>query len=389
LIYSLGYINQYPHQQEYYFILTLIIGSLIGLAFAGNLILIYIFWEIAAIGTWRLVGFYREPEPVKFANKAFIMTFFGASLMLLGFILIYGKYETFNLTELSDKPISGIALSLIFLGIIAKSATLPLQTWLPDAYPAAPSSMSALLASTVDKIGLVVFARIFIQTGGISYPGILILAAISFLVAGGAALMETDMKRIIAYSTIAQMGAILIGLGLMEKMGVVAGLLLILTHALAKAGLFLGAGIVERSCGERDIRKLGGLIRTMPLTGVVFLVCCLSIIGIPPFIGFYSKFWLVSASVKTGHLWLAALIIVGSIFTLLYLLRLFNAVFLGETKFAPAREDNKLMVAPVVILGVLSLLLGLFITYTMGLVEPAAEELIRRTIPTLISGGFP
>jgi formate hydrogenlyase subunit 3/multisubunit Na+/H+ antiporter MnhD subunit len=411
VIYSLGYMEPYPHQREYYFILSLTIGSLVGLAFAGNLLLIYIFWEVAAIGTWRLVGFYRGPEQVKFANQAFMMTFFGASLMLLGFILIYREYGTFNLIELCGEPIGGVALSLIFLGIIAQSATLPLQTWLSDAHLMAPSPMSALLSGIVVKIGLLVFVRIFIQTVGVPYTGIIILAAISFLVAGGGALMETDMKKIIAYSTIAQMGAIIIGLGLMEKMGVTAGLLLIFAHALAKVGLVLGAGIVERSCGERDIRQLGGLIHSLPLTGLAFLACCLSIIGLPPFLGFYGKFWLVSATIKTGHLWLAVVVIIGSVFTLLYLLRLFNAIFLGKTKLARAgeknklmvtgvtgetpvllrgvREENKLMLVPVVILGVLSLLLGIFITYTMGLVGPAGEELVRSTLPTLISGGLP
>lgn len=377
IIYSLEYMKRYANQTEYYFMTTLMVGSLMGVAFSRNLILLYIFWEIASVTTWRLVGFHRGKEETFIADKTFLMLFAGSSFMLLGFIIIYADTHTFDLVILKTYSVSNLALFLIFIGIIAKSAVLPIHSWLPDAHTVAPSPMSALLSGIVVKIGLVVFVRIFYLNSDANWIWILILAIVSSIVAASAALLETDIKKIIAYSTISQIGYILLGFAVLSEIGLSAGLLYFMVHAIGKAGLFLCAGIVEQKCGERDITKLGGLMKVLPVTGVAFTFCALSIIGMPPFGGFYSKIMVIMAIVKEGNYWIAALAIFTAIMTLLYLFRLFNAVFLGELKFAGVKEGSKVMVACTIFLAVVSLAIGLFINNILVFINVAVMNVFK------------
>jgi len=299
--------------------------------------------------------------------------------MLLGFILLYGETGTLNLMELKGLQIPGlnIILFLIFLGIIAKSACLPIHTWLADAHPVAPSPMSAILSGVEVEVGIFAFLRIFSFTFGISWNWILLLAILSSLIGAGAALLEKDIKRIIAYSTVSQIGYILLGFAVLSKIGLVAGLLYFMIHAVGKAGLFLGAGVVEQQCGERNIDKLGGLMKSMPLTGVGFLFCSLSIMGLPPFGGFYAKFMVILAMVKEGHFLIAALAILAAILTMLYLFRLFNGIFLGKMSISNKPEKSRSMVGCVLTLGIISLIMGLFISQIIVLPELAIASLFK------------
>jgi len=379
LVYSLTYIKSYDNQREYYFMITLIIASLIGVAFSENLILLYIFWEIAALTTWRLVGFYRKKDIVRIADKTFLMTFLGSSFMLLGFVLLYNQTGTLSITQLKGIEISNLngILFLIFLGIIAKSACLPIHTWLAEAHPVDPSPMSAILSGVEVEVGLFAFLRLFGYTFALSWDWILWLAVISSLIGAGAALREKDIKRIIAYSTVSQVGYILLGFALLSKIGFLAGLLYFMTHAVAKAGLFLGAGAVEQQYKERDIDKLGGLMKTMPLTGVGFLFCSLSIMGLPPFGGFYAKLMVILAVVKEGHFFIAALAVFSAILTMLYLFRLFNGIFLGEGILSLVSSRKRSMVGCVLFLGIISLVIGLFISQILELPGVAVANIFK------------
>lgn len=377
LLYSLTYIKPYHNQKEYYFMTTLMIGSLVGISFSANLMLLYVFWEVAALSAWRLYGFFRGKKEVIFANKAFLLTFLGSSFMLLGFILIYQARATLDLVVLRGQPVSNLALFLILLGIIAKSATLPIQVWMPDAYSGAPSPVCALSSALIAKIGVFAFVRIFLFTFTISWAWILWLAVISSLIGAGAALREKNIKRIIAYSTISQIGFILMGLALVGKIGLLAGLLYFVIHAIAKTGLFLGAGIVEQRCGESNLDKLGGLAKAMPITAAGFLFCSLSIMGFPPFGGFYAKLMVILAIVEEGHFWFAGLAIFAAILTMLYLFRLFNGIFLGSGAFSLNREGTRSMVACVLFLGVVSLAIGLFVGQLLGLPNIAVAQIFR------------
>jgi proton-translocating NADH-quinone oxidoreductase chain N len=377
IVYSLGYIHHEENQNEYYLMVVLFIGSMMGLVFSGNLIFMYLFWEIIAICCWRLIGFYRVREYVRRADKAFLMTFFGAVVMLLGFILIYNQTGTFDLTEMRGTLISGTAVALILFGMFSKSATVPLHTWLPDA-GVAPTTVTALLhAAVLVKIGVYAYARLFLyafQVPDIWQQIIPVVAVVSSLIAAAAALIETDFKRILAYSTISQIGYIFLGFSLATPAGISGSLLFILMHGLAKAGLFLCAGIVIHATHKRDIREMGGLIRTMPVTAFSFLFCAFSVIGIPPFGGFFSKFLVIMGTLNAGQTWLAAAALFTAVLTMVYLLKVFSLVFLGEAK-EPAPEKTPGMVGVVAVLAGLSFAAGLLVSYPMKLVNIATTHI--------------
>jgi NADH:ubiquinone oxidoreductase subunit 5 (subunit L)/multisubunit Na+/H+ antiporter MnhA subunit len=371
VLYSQDYIRPYRNPTEYYLMVVLFLGSMMGLVFSVNLILLYVFWELTAFSSWRLIGFFREDYHVARANKAFLVTGFGALAMLLGFVGLYVQTGSLDLdavrAALHGVPISHAATALILLGILSKSATLPLHTWLPDA-GVAPSPVTALLhAAVLVKIGVYVYARLFVVALPIDpfwQAAVLTIAAASALVSAGAALVDTDLKRIIAYSTVSQIAFIFLGLAAGSHLALTGALLYILMHGLAKAGLFLCAGIVEQGTHTKDVRKLGGLARTMPLTAAAFLLCAFSVMGVPPFGGFFSKYMVMAGAVQGGWGGIAAVFLLGAVLTILYLLRVFVRVFLGSPgEHSDAPERSPLMVACVVLLAVLSLAGGLLIRW--------------------------
>lgn len=377
VFYSFGYIDHYKNQNEYYLMVVLFLGSMMGIVYSTNLIFLFIFWEISSICSWRLIGFYREKEIVKRADKAFIITVFGALVMLIGFIMVYSETGTFDLIALRGAKISNVAVLLILFGIFSKSATLPLHTWLPDA-GVAPSPVTSLLhAAVLVKIGVYVFARLFLITFNIDeiwHTAIPIIAAVSALVSAGAALIETDIKRIIAYSTVSQIAFIFLGLSTGTIVGAAGGLLYIFMHGLAKGGLFLCAGIIEHNTHTKDINKLGGLVTTMPVTAVAFAICAFSVMGIPPLGGFFSKMMVINGAVVAHEPWIAMTFVIGAILTMIYLLRVFVKVFFGENKFPEVKEGSITMVSSVVILAVLSILGGIMINYPMDFVNEIAKQ---------------
>jgi len=380
LIFSFSYVSHYENQNEYYFMVVLFVGSMVGLVYSANLIFLYVFWEITALSSWRLIGFFRQPAQVERANKAFLVTVGGSLAMLLGFLILRqqaGSFDLAALQHLSTSPWTVAAVVLVLMGILSKSATLPFHTWLPDA-GVAPSPVTALLhAAVLVKIGVYVFARLFVATAPIPHAwnvAVLYLAGISSLVAGGAALIETDLKRIIAYSTISQIGFIFGGLATGTAIGIAGGILFILMHGLAKAGLFLAAGVVEQNTKTKDITRLGGLFRTMPVTAVSFLLCAFSVMGIPPFGGFFSKYMVMAGMLEAGTIGAAALFLVSAAFTVLYLFRTFNLVFLGETRIE-APEKSASMVSTIAVLALLSLAGGFLIQYPNGFLQAALTQM--------------
>jgi NADH:ubiquinone oxidoreductase subunit 5 (subunit L)/multisubunit Na+/H+ antiporter MnhA subunit len=399
VLYSWSYISHYGHQNEYYLMVVLFLGAMMGLVYSSNLILLYIFWEITALASWRLIGFFREPKQVLRADKAFLVTIFGALAMLLGFILVGVQAQKlmpagdgrspFDLTVihqfLGAVPLDGMAVVLILAGILAKSATLPFHGWLPDA-GVAPSPVTALLhAAVLVKIGVYAFARLFVVTFTLSpywHTAVMVIAAASALVSATAALVDTDLKRIIAYSTVSQIAFIFLGLAVggndpaVRQMAVAGGLLYILMHGIAKGGLFLCAGIVEQNTHTKDIRKLGGLVKTMPVTAVAFLLCSFSVMGIPPFGGFFSKYMVISGAAQSGQTAIALVFLAGAVLTILYLLRVFKAVFLSEPRLEPVKEGSKVMVACVAALGLLSLAAGIWINPSADFARRATEQIM-------------
>lgn len=384
IIYSFDYVEHYEHQNEYYLMVTLFLGSMMGLVYSGNLILLFVFWELTAVTSWRLIGFFRKDTDVKRASKAFLITVGGALVMLLGFVMLWNAAGSFDLAVIkahqAGAPIDDWIFVLILVGILAKSATLPLHTWLPDA-GVAPSPVTSLLhAAVLVKIGVYAFARLFIANFAYSEFGhtlVLVIAATSALVSAGSALLETDLKRIIAFSTISQIAFIFLGLASGTTVGITGALLYILMHGLAKGGLFLCAGIVEHQTHTKDIRRMGGLWRTMPVTALSFLLCSFSVMGIPPFGGFFSKSMVIMGGAESGHPWITATFVLGAIFTILYLMRVYNRVFLGEPAAATgSREGSRIMVGSVAALTVLSVVAGVAINWSGRLAEVAVNQML-------------
>ena len=378
LVYSFGYIKDYDNQNEYYLMAVLFIGAMMGLVYSTSLILLYLFWEISAICCWRLIGFYRDALTIQRANKAFVVTVFGALIMLIGFFGIWGQTGTFELTAMKGVQIPAWCVVLILFGILTKSATFPLHSWLPDA-GVAPSPVTSLLhAAVLVKIGVYAYARLFVAT--FSIPSVFtqivpVIAAVSALVSAGCAMKETDIKRIIAYSTISQLAFILLGVSIGNEIGLVGGMLYILAHSVAKGGLFLCAGIVEHNLHTKDINRMGGLYKRFPLTAVAFALCSLSVMGVPPFSGFFAKFLVVKGAVDAGHPLIAGVFILGAFMTVFYLSRVFFKVFLGPETETHAHEKTGGMVASVVFLGVVALLLGVFLMLPTGLASHIWEVL--------------
>ena len=379
ILYSYGYIQHDSNQNEYYMMVVVFLGSMVGLVYSQNLIYLYLFWEIAAICCWRLIGFYREREVILRADKAFLITVFGALAMLLGFIILYNDFGTFDLRAMHGQIAPNLAVLLIMFGIFSKSATLPFHTWLPDA-GVAPSPVTALLhAAVLVKIGVFAFARIFVGSIGMEpiWNQILpVVIAASALIAGGAALIETDIKRVIAYSTISQLAFIFLGLMMRNSLAIAGGLLFILMHGISKGGLFLCAGIVELNAHTKDIRKMGGLIKTMPVTAISFALCALSVMGIPPFGGFFPKYMVISGAVVGGNPWIAGVFIIGAFLTVLYLLRLFTLVFLGEPKMPQVKEGTATMLWAVAILAGLSLIGGFLVHFPNDFIQIALRQMM-------------
>jgi NADH:ubiquinone oxidoreductase subunit 5 (subunit L)/multisubunit Na+/H+ antiporter MnhA subunit len=370
--------GEYTHLGEYYFLVVLFLGAMMGLVLSANLLLIYIFWEITAICSWRLIGFYRDPQHLRSADTALMMTVFGSFFMLIGMEMVWRDTGSLVITSIHGQTVSDLAMFFIFLGILTKSAQVPLQVWLPAA-GVAPSPVTALLhAAVLVVIGVFAFARIFVGTFALPLDwqyATSTVAVITVIVAGGAALMENNAKRILAYSTLGQLGYAYLGLASMNPVGIAGGLVYLLAHSLAKAGLFLCVGIIEHNTHTRDIRQLGGMLRTMPVTGIAFILCALTIVGFPPTAGFFGKLSIFIGTLESGKTLFTVGAILGAVLTLIYMLRMFNAVFLGEVRWPGVKEGTRLMLLTVIIFAILSLLVGLAIRPLMDVVNLITTQL--------------
>ena len=371
VFYSLGYMRGLDHQDDYYGFLLLMLGAMMGFCFSWNMIAQYIFWELAGVCTWRLVAFRRTELGVAAANRALLITFFGSALMLVGFAILFVEGGSFDAAALTGPVVSPLAAVLILAGMVTKSASLPLYLWLPDAHAAAPSPVSALLSGIAAKIGLIAYLRIFVQShvllpswwtwlvGGLGVCGAVLAA--------GLALRENDVKRILGFSTVSQLGYIFLGFAVASGLGALAGIVYLVAHALAKSGLVLAMGLVEQTTGRRDLRELGGVMRGMPVTAAAVGLLMLSIVGMPPLLGFFGKFYVVVAATRVS-LVLAVGAVVAAVLTVLYMLRLYR-VFIGKPRDGVTGHESWVMTTPVVVLAVLTTGLGLCFPVFVKLVE--------------------
>ncbi len=360
LLYSLVKIRA-GRVAEYFIFLVVLVVCGIGVVYARHLVVIFAFWEIAALALWRLVAFYRGEEELSAANWAWLVNFGSAALMLVGLGLILVERGTLSLDTLRGQTLPFWPATLVLVGILAKSATLPLYIWLPRAYKAAPAPVCALLSGVAENIGIILFFKLFVLT--VRVPGgfmvmVAGLAVMSSLVAGGIALTAGTIRSTLAYSTVSQLGFIFLGLSLTGYYGITAGLLYVAAHAVAKAGLFFAAGLVEDSAGHGELDRLGGVARSNPVLAVAAGMLMLSIAGVPPFLGFFAKLGVVIATVRYSLL-LGVGALVAALITLLYLVRLYTRVFTGEAETSEMKPMNGFLVGIVLVLALVSLAAGI------------------------------
>lgn len=366
-LYSIGFMAKDEGFARFFAYMNLFVASMLILVLADNILLLYLGWEGVGLCSYLLIGFwYKKSANGYAARKAFIITRIGDTAMLIGIFILFLNFGSVNINELmqqaSQKWVAGssiavITAALLLCGALGKSAQLPLQTWLPDAM-AGPSSVSALIhAATMVTAGVYLIARthILFTLAPVIMSAIAIIGALTLLIAGLSALAQHDFKKILAYSTISQIGYMFLALGLGAWS---AAIFHFVIHAFFKALLFLSAGFVILALNEEhDIFKMGGLRKKMPIVFWTFLIGAASLSALPLVTaGFYSKdqiLWYAYSSVN-GSIWLWIAGTVGAFITVLYSFRMIFVVFFGETKIQPAFKISKPMLIPIIILAVLS-----------------------------------
>ncbi|KGK99600.1 monovalent cation/H+ antiporter subunit A [Methanococcoides methylutens] len=406
--YSNGYMSQKEDLKRYYQYLLLFMGSMIGMVFSANTIQLFIFWELTSITSFMLIGYWRhKPESIYGATKSLLITAAGGLAMLAGFLLLRTITGSFDLaTIMSDPQVINaikehelflITLILILIGAAAKSAQGPFYIWLPNAMEA-PTPVSAFLHSaTMVKAGIYLVARIHPIFSGTDAWFILVsgIGIITMLVAGFLAFRQTDIKGILAYSTISQLAYIMTMYGYTTHhepgIGVAAATFHLLNHATFKACLFLVAGIVAHEAATRDIRKLGGLRREMPITFIVASIAALSMAGVPPLNGFLSKEMFYESSLEMGALLgggftflIPACAVLGGVFTFAYSIKLIDGIFLGERskEHLPEHihEPPLTMLIPPAFLALLVILFGLVPSLPIHtIIEPTVSGILLET----------
>ncbi len=385
-IYSRGYMKGDDGYTRFFAFLSLFSFSMYGLVLATNLFQIYIFWELVGVSSYLLIGYYyTKPSAVSAAKKAFIVTRFADLGFLIG-ILIIGYYTgTYDFETLNNPEGSAIlnwastsfmglsvltwALILIFIGGAGKSAMFPLHIWLPDAMEG-PTPVSALIhAATMVVAGVFLVARLFpmfyFVEDGFALNIVAYVGAFSSLFAAIIAITQTDIKRVLAFSTMSQLGYMMLALGVSgyeghEGLGYMASMFHLFTHAMFKALLFLCAGSVIHAVHSNYLKDMGGLRKYMPITNITFLIAALAIAGVPPFAGFFSKDEILVAAYEHNKLIYFIGIFVAGL-TAFYMFRIYFGIFWGkDTKYEHAPHESPIsMTFPLMVLALLSIVGGL------------------------------
>lgn len=395
-VYSVAYMKGDIRYGRYFAYLGLFTFSMTGIVFTHNFLMMYIFWELVGLSSYLLIGFWFEKKSASDAGKkAFIVNRIGDIGMFLGILILFLTYNTFSFdaifSQISDGVLpfgteTGLTIAgiLIFCGAVGKSAQFPLHVWLPDAMEG-PTPVSALIhAATMVAAGVYLVARVFTMLTGDALLFIAIIGALSAFIPATIALTQNDIKKVLAYSTISQLGYMIMSLGVGAY---VFAFMHLITHAFFKACLFLGSGsVIHAMHHEQDITKMGGLRKKLPYTYVTFLVASLALSGIPLTSGFLSKDGILAGTTAfaslTGHWLLPVAGFSVALLTAFYMFRLIILTFhskpADQQKYDHAHESPKLMVVPLVVLSALSI----FIWFTPNPFNPEAGAFLSKWIET-------
>ncbi len=400
VIFSLKYMEpeeEHYSPTRYYFFTVLFIGSMIGLALTDNLLILYLFWEMIGFCSYILIAYYyRDAKAVRAGTKALIVTRLGDVGLLAGIIVLWQATGTTNIFEIIDLAQSGdIPLFLLglagagfILGAVGKSAQFPLHVWLPDAMEA-PTTISALIhAACLVNAGVYLLALTYPMFLALAWWGPLVLwiGAITALLAGILALIEYDIKRVLAYSTISQLGFMVAAVGVG---GIFASQFHLLNHAVFKALLFLCAGAIVHAIGTRDLRQMGGLGQKMPLTQFCCAVGVMALAGIPVLNGFWSKDLILESVVMAGNVAAVPLVIliIAAFFTAAYSLRMYWMAFSGPRPYEQEAHDGPWQMSiPLVALALCAMLMWLAVGFysTQALAGAEIYNLHELTLPQLL-----
>ncbi|MEA2085992.1 MAG: NADH-quinone oxidoreductase subunit L [Chloroflexota bacterium] len=367
-IYSQGYMDGDPGYHRYFAFMSLFTASMLGLVLADNLLFLFVFWELVGLCSYLLIGFwFHRPLAADAAKKAFIVTRLGDFGFLAAILALYYNTGTFDIAELHGLAIAGTLAGTtltwaaigILSGAVGKSAQFPLHVWLPDAMEG-PTPVSALIHSaTMVSAGVFLVARTYplFAHSAEALATVAIIGGFTAIFAATMGLVMTDIKRVLAYSTVSQLGYMMLGLG---TGGVAIGIFHLFNHAFFKALLFLGAGSVNHATGTFDMRRMGGLRKVMPWTYATFVIASLSIAGIWPLSGFWSKDEILVSSLGSQPV-LFYLAMLTVFMTAFYMFRVVFMTFGGEYRGeGKPHESSSVMVTPMVVLAVLAIVSGLW-----------------------------
>ena len=395
--YAIGYMDGDPRFGRFFAYMNLFVFFMLTLVLANNFLLLYVGWEGVGLCSYLLIGFWFErPTASSAAKKAFIVTRIGDTAMLIGLALIFVQFGSLDFSSVLVPGGASIVIALLLLaGAVGKSAQIPLHVWLPDAMEG-PTPVSAFIhAATMVTAGVYLVVRTHVLFTPEALAVVAIIGLVTALYAATAALGQDDIKRVLAYSTISQLGYMFFAAGL-KNYG--AAIFLLVAHAFYKGLMFLSAGSVMHGLGghETDMKKMGGLRRSMPLTAALFSIGALAIAGVPPLVGYFAKDPIIAFADETGRtvMWLVAL--VTAFFTALYIARLIFMTFAGSYRGdAHPHESPRVMTGPMAVLAVLAAfggLLGLseasgvvqrFLEPTLGTVPEATQGLPEAVLTTL------
>ncbi len=385
-LFSIAYMKGDARYSRYFAYLGIFTFSMMGIVITHNFLMMYIFWELVGLSSYLLIGFWYEKKSASDAGKkAFIVNRVGDIGMLIGILILFANYNTFTFSEIFAQISAGnlpygdgawltAAGILIFMGAVGKSAQFPLHVWLPDAMEG-PTPVSALIhAATMVAAGVYLLVRVFVLLTADAMLVIAVVGAFTSFIAATIALTQNDIKKVLAYSTVSQLGYMVMSVGVGAW---VFAFFHLVTHAFFKACLFLGSGsVIHAMHHEQDIRQMGGLRKKLPITYATFLISTLAISGVPLFSGFLSKDGILAGTwvfgELTGH-WLIPIFgYVVALMTAFYMFRLVIITFHGsprnQEKYDHAHESPKVMTLPLIILAALSI----FIWYTPNPVSPDA-----------------
>jgi multicomponent Na+:H+ antiporter subunit D len=377
----------------FYTCYLLCLTGLLGIVVTGDTFNLFVFLEIASLSSYVLISQGCSRRSLTAAYQYLVMGTIGATFILIGIGLLYMMTGTLNMADLSqrlpavtDTRTIRVAFAFVTVGVSLKLALFPLHLWLPNAYTFAPSAVSAFIAATATKVGIYVLLRFFFTLFGVSFSFdamhvgniLLVLAAAAMLVASLVAVFQDNIKRMLAYSSVAQIGYIVLGISLATTAGVGAGMLHLLNHALIKAALFLAVGCIFLRLGSVDIRDIRGIAKRMPITMAAFVAGGLSLIGVPLTSGFISKWYLVDAALMDGRWPLALLILLSSLLAVAYVWRVVEAAYFqpAAERVLALKEAPAVMLVPTWLLIAANLYFGIDASLTTGLARRGAEALL-------------